>query len=575
MSNYLNLEMGGTSVYYDDESNNPKELTMNDKNRSDAMYITSNLNIFYDRMYNYYYQGGIRNIILNIGLNISILIITNLFIMYTFAYINWNDIIVHCKHKEDICEHLSDFIDYSNSIHPIIIIYLIMTTIYALIYLFIHISRLVEYRYIRNFYNNILDINNEYLNIVRWEIIIDKMKTAQKNKKIMIERFEKDRELDEYSILSRITQYNNIIVSMVNSNILFKRTNLSRNILFTQYIENITRNRIFNYIIDIKNTNISIDAKQIRIKNHIIKVMIINTIFLPFIFMFMLTYYILKSSKDINNKQDMFLNKRWTNYAHWTFRAYNEVDIDFDERMHRSHTYMNRYINCFPSKTLNCIFYFFRFFLSAFLLFIISISFIDENALLDLKFLDFNLLWYFAILTIITAGLNNVLKNDSFKYSRDDVVKNLAKYTYVLPPNDIINNYRLYKSFIKHYKTNIENILYEVFSILISPYILYKCYYVNSDDILEYIENNTTTFYSQGTIDNYSNFSKEIQNENTVLYRKREKSFVAFKSLYPEWKKESNDLTNYLSELTKYDEENDFPSMYASEIYSSNYNLSL
>ena len=42
-------------------------------------------------------------------------------------------------------------------------------------------------------------------------------------------------------------EYNIIIlVSMVNSNILFKRTNLSRNILLLNIL-NITRNRIFVY----------------------------------------------------------------------------------------------------------------------------------------------------------------------------------------------------------------------------------------------------------------------------------------------------------------------------------------
>ena len=99
------------------------------------------------------------------------------------------------------------------------------------------------------------------------------------------------------------------------------------------------------------------------------------------------------------------MNKRWSNYALWTFKAYNEVDVDFQDRIFKSYFYMNKYANCFPSKTINCIFYFLRFFISTFLLFILAISLIDERALLDLKFMGFNLLWYFAGLTIITASL--------------------------------------------------------------------------------------------------------------------------------------------------------------------------
>ena len=285
----------------------------------------------------------------------------------------------------------------------------------------------------------------------------------------------------------------------------------------------------------------------------------------------MMTYYVLKNSKDINNKESMFLNKRWTNYAKWTFKAYNEVNIDFEERMHKSYNYMNQYTNCFPSKAMNCIFYFLRFLLGTFLLFILCISFIDEGALLELKFMDFNLLWYFAILTIMTTALNNLLKNDSYKYSKDEVVKNLAKYTYELPPNDVVHNYKMYKNYIKHYKTNIENILYEITSILLSPYILYNNYYQNAEDILNYVEHNTTYIEKIGSVDNYSNFEKDMNNDNIVLYRKREKSFVAFKEIYPNWKLEANDLKNYISELSKYDNGNEFPSMYASEIFSTSY----
>ena len=183
MSNYLNLDVGSTSMYYNEDCNmNPNTNTK--LSTSDTFFITSNLNTFYDRMYGYYYQGGIRNIMLNIGLNLSILVITNLFILYTFAFINWGDIVLNCKHNENTCQNISDFIDYGNSIHPMIIIYLIITTGYTLVYLYVHINSLNYYIYIRNFYKSILNIDSEYLNIIKWENIIDKIKNAQDKKKL-------------------------------------------------------------------------------------------------------------------------------------------------------------------------------------------------------------------------------------------------------------------------------------------------------------------------------------------------------------------------------------------------------
>ena len=49
-------------------------------------------------------------------------------------------------------------------------------------------------------------------------------------------------------------------------------------------------------------------------------------------------------------------------------------------------------------------------------------------------------------------------------------------------------------------------------------------------------------------------------------------SFITrVKEIYPNWKLEANDLKNYISELSKYDNGNEFPSMYASEIFSTSY----
>jgi hypothetical protein len=88
---------------------------------------------------------------------------------------------------------------------------------------------------------------------------------------------------------------------------------------------------------------------------------------------------------------------------------------------------------------------------------------------------------------------------------------------------------------------------------------------------LNYIEQHTTYVESVGTVDNYSNFEKELINDNMVLYRKREKSFVAFKEIYPNWKLETPSLKMYFNELSSYDDNNEFPSMYMSEIFSTSY----
>ena len=177
-----------------------------------------------------------------------------------------------------------------------------------------------------------------------------------------------------------------------------------------------------------------------------------------------------------------------------------------------------------------------------------------------------------AGLTIATTLLNSFLKSKNFEDTNEEIAMKLVKHLYVLPPKDIINNYNMYKSFIAHYKTNIHNIFYEIISIIISPYILYKCYYSNVVEILEFLNDNTRYNINVGSVDNYSNLNINIDKEqnNADLIRKREKSYIAFKTLYPGWNMASDDLNQYLADLSKYNnEEDDIPSMYASEMFSS------
>ena len=578
MSDYLNIELDVHTPYdgpHQSEINKPLTSVDYQMLQTDIHYITSNLNTFYDRMYNYFFRGGILNIITSIFLNMAILTTTNIFILYTGTFINWNDIISHCKYNNGGCNSITDYIDYTNDIHPLIIIYIVLTSAYALIYLYTNINAMYYYSYIKKFYNNVLEINTEYLNIIKWENVIDKLKEVHDSKKIIIERFNTDGgELDQYTIISRMTQYNNILISLVNSNILFNPSNLSRNILFTTYIETIARTFIIGKIIDCKNTNDSIENKINKIKNHIFKIVLLDIVLLPFILLFMITYYILKNTRDINNKEGLITNKRWTNYSLWTFRTYNEIDSDFTTRMFKSNFHMNKYISCYPSKTMNFILYFMRFFISTFLLFLIMISFIEEKALLDLKLGGFNLLWYFAGLTIITATLNGLLKTKNFEETNEEIVENLVKYLYVLPPTNNINNYKLYKSFVKHYKSNIVNMLYEIASIILSPYILYVSYYRNVEDILEFLNTTTTYIPNIGSIDNYSNLQKELilDNNNIDLVRKREKGYIAFKTIYPQWSNGVKELDEYLNTLSCYDGDGcseSPPSMYASELLNS------
>ena len=121
-------------------------------------------------------------------------------------------------------------------------------------------------------------------------------------KKVLIERFNSENpEVNQYTVIARLTQYNNILISLVNNNTLFKNTSISRNILFSYYIETIVSKSILNKFIEIKNNNNPYRVKIMDIQWHLMKIIILDIICMPFILMFMMTYYILKNSYILGN----------------------------------------------------------------------------------------------------------------------------------------------------------------------------------------------------------------------------------------------------------------------------------
>ena len=88
---------------------------------------------------------------------------------------------------------------------------------------------------------------------------------------------------------------------------------------------------------------------------------------------------------------------------------------------------------------------------------------------------------------------------------------------------------------------------------------------------------NETTRYDEyiGNIDLYSKFNSNLEIKDNLrfpqLCRKREKSYIAFKNLHPDWNDASDDLNRYFTNVENYNRDEEFPSIYASELFSSQF----
>ena len=117
------------------------QLNQNNNEHQNITYISHDLDLFYKNIYDYFVEGGLNNIILNRLLNVFILFITNIFIVSVFTYIEWDKLLLDCKYLPTSyisykCTNIYDYINYNNTINPLIILFNILSTLYISVYIY-------------------------------------------------------------------------------------------------------------------------------------------------------------------------------------------------------------------------------------------------------------------------------------------------------------------------------------------------------------------------------------------------------------------------------------------------------
>ena len=90
----------------------------------------------------------------------------------------------------------------------------------------------------------------------------------------------------------------------------------------------------------------------------------------------------------------MYYNRKWSTYALWKFREFNELPHIFEERINKSYIPANKYIASFHNPYISIFARFITYISGAFVAVLLVVSLLSEGALLYMHIADRNLLWY-------------------------------------------------------------------------------------------------------------------------------------------------------------------------------------
>ena len=458
-------------------------------------------NIFFSDLYNYYENFGLYNIILKEFFETLSLIFGIFFILFTFSMINWGSML-QCK--ESNIKMCGDIFLYINFNYPNLFITSLVGvgSFFILLKILVFLSKLKYLRYISRYYESILEIDNKTIQITCWKDIIKKI---SKDSRISIE-----------SITNIILKNDNYYIALLNNNIININTNF-----YTKQLDFMLKYIIFNNLENI-------DAISLRKK--FIFYGFVNLILSPFIFIYLCMYLFVSYIDDFYYNTDVIGSRRYSLYAKWKFRQYNELPHFFNKRINISVKHANEYISQFRYPSFEIIAKFISILSGGFVGLFIILSILDESILIYVNFLDRSLIFYAGIIGAISSYSRNLIKSTEKKIYDPNIImmENIYKYTLYMP-NTWENNAHTYEvrdEFLHLFRYIIVMFFYDLISVITTPIILIFTLPKRSFDIAYFIKNNTLIIDDDvGKICSFSSLYVEDLYNN----KKMERSIYLFK----------------------------------------------
>jgi autophagy-related protein 9 len=470
---------------------------------------------FFKEIYYYYIKGGFYNILTSKILDIFSLFFIGIFIIITFIFLDWGNIILcgkdtNIKDCGDIREYLKIENFYGPNFFQVLILIFVLSIFFYTIYKFTKLyNDCINYYNIDRYYVDTLKIPRQYLHSKSWEDIILSISNTNNNLPI-----------DDIANIILIEE--NFFISFIDNNLF----NVS-NKYFTKQLE---------YSIYYGINPISLINKDFTyIKNRLICVGILNIFLSPFILLYIIIFFIFNNIDELYINKKVLGSRRYSNYFKWKIRQYNELDHYFENRVNMSMKYANEYIKHFPSIMMENIAKFIAFISGAFIVLFLVFSILDENILLYVKFGNRSLIFYTGIIASISSISRSFIREpENTVYNPNGVMDKIGKYTLYYPEiwKDNAHTFVVKNEFLGFYNYILVNFLYEIRGIITTPYLLIFDIPKQARIIEEFMKRNVVYKKNIGNICLWSDF-KNKNNRNEKLAS----SILSFSENYLSWEK--------------------------------------
>ncbi|KAF8682057.1 hypothetical protein HU200_045517 [Digitaria exilis] len=550
--------------------------------------LIPDLDIFFERLYEYFCAKGLRCIItkwiIEI-LNVSFMVCA---IGFFFLFVDW-DALGHLKCGVEALEIGEKPCDLMNVIKndPLIpftyvkmitVASMVILTTYGIIVFVKFFVKLRSTLNVRDFYYNSLKVTDLEIQTISWPKVVEKVVLLQKSQQLCVVK-----DLSEHDIIMRLMRKENYLIGMVNKGVIAfpiacwlpgvgptvsSRFHGRKSYLMLPKTLEWTLNWcIFQSMFD-SNFCVRKDflSSPSVLKKRLVFMGIAMLFLSPCLVIFPLVYMFLRHAEEFYNHPSTASSRRWSNLSRWILREYNEVEHFFRHRMNNCTLHSLNYLKQFPTPLISIVAKFVSFVSGGLAGILLILGFLGES-ILEGHVFGRNLLWYTVVFGTVATVSRKVVSDELQVIDPEGAMTLVVQHTHYMPKrwrgkegSELVR-----KEFETLFQYTITMLLEEMASIFITPYLLIFVLPKRVNDILCFISEFTVYVDGVGDVCSLSLF--DFQRHGNRNYGspldsgkdmrssqgKMEKSLLSFQSTYTSWQPKT-DGKQFLCNLQRFKE---------------------
>lgn len=436
----------------------------------ESQSILENKNISITMLYNYYMSKGYVNYVCQYVSSIVVNIFMTLLTIFLF-YLDFGNI-VSCVGEN--CVNILSSVELGFNVSSLFLLGNLVSSCLLTLWLILHLLTVIpSLNRVNNYVHNELCIDKKEFMNMKWDDLV--LKTN----------------ISEIETRLKVCKIDNVILRLVKNNVLDLNIYLTRNIKFRIPITSLT-NWLLKLVIQMVDRRFREDNIK-RIKRNSILLGLLFLLIMPFSYITVILYFVIKQGEQLHAKKDYLGPRSWTQYAKILFRKDNELPHEFDRRIYLASKPTTNYLNIFvKNHILITVIKTISFISGGLITLLTGIALLNDSVLLNVFFYGRNLLSYLTIFATIFAfsryfvvNPDNVMKEPKKELREMCEILDYVEEEWI----DREHMHVTYDRINSFYRYRYVNFLREILTFLLLPYMLFVIIPRNANNIVREMSN--------------------------------------------------------------------------------------